>query len=85
MPTINCPALVCFRLIWRNTASAGGQLEHPSEVKSSTITTEPGLSWTQVLTRDKVRKKAGGEKQKPTGQHAAKLHGTTSSGMRRFI
>jgi len=32
-----------------------------------------------------VRKKSGGEKQKRTGQHGAKLHGTTSSGMRRSI
>src|ERR1700756_1057659 len=42
MPTISCPAFVCFRLICRRRASAGGQLEHPSEVKSSTIATEDG-------------------------------------------
>jgi hypothetical protein len=44
MPTINCPALVFVPSICRSNASAGGQLEHPSEVKSSTSTIRgPGL------------------------------------------
>ena len=32
------PDSVCFPSIWRKSASAGGQLEQPSDVKSSTRT-----------------------------------------------
>src|ERR1700752_3071258 len=41
---ISCPAFVCFRLICRRRASAGGQLEHPSDVNSSTIATDDGVA-----------------------------------------
>src|SRR5882757_5349337 len=38
MPTTNCPPLVWLPFTSFSRASAGGQLEHPSEVNSSTST-----------------------------------------------
>src|SRR5271156_2346309 len=40
MPTINCPSGVLCPLTCCSNASAGGQSEQPSEVKSSTNTAE---------------------------------------------
>src|ERR1700679_3212440 len=39
MPTTSWSPLVRVPFTWRSKASAGGQLEHPSEVNSSTSTT----------------------------------------------
>src|ERR1700722_12949228 len=38
MPTTNCPALVWLPFTCLSNASAGGQLEHPADVNSSTST-----------------------------------------------
>src|ERR1700738_1674883 len=48
IPTISCPAIVCFRFICWRSESAGGQLEHPSEVKSSTAATDVGLTLNEL-------------------------------------
>src|SRR5258708_29279989 len=45
---MSCPAFVCFRLICRRRESAGGQLEHPSEVNSSTIATDEGVALVEL-------------------------------------
>jgi hypothetical protein len=45
---MNWPAFVCFTLICWRRASAGGQLEHPSEVKSSTIATDDDVAFIEL-------------------------------------
>src|ERR1700735_1375568 len=46
MPTIKPPSGVTVPFTCRSNASAGGQLEHPSEVNSSTST----VFWADILT-----------------------------------